>query len=145
MLKSKHALLAAMISVAASSAFAQPHNDEDKPRTREEVIAATLERFDRVDVDQDGYLSDAEIADMKSMRPEFHDRHGDKDERADRVKRTGQDGDGHKPGRRQPHPSPEDSFDLADLDGDGYLSFGEFKEILRAHKPHDKPAQAPVE
>ena len=133
MMKSKHALLAAMVSVAASGAFAKPLHEEDAPRTQEDVIAAALERFDIADVDQDGYLSDAEIDEMKPKGPGRNpEARMHRDDRG--AKEPGSD-------RHHRHPNLEDSFEKADKNGDGSLSFQEFKDVLHAHKGHKKPGE----
>jgi EF-hand domain pair len=93
-------------------------------------------KFDTIDINKDGYLSQAELAAFRAARKEQHDKHGmhggkglaaldtNKDQLISREEAKG-------------HPRLEKHFDAIDSNKDGQLSRDEFKAFRAArHAQH---------
>ena len=106
--------------------------------TRAEALDAADRRFDRVDANEDGFVSEVEVeAAEAAARERLAERRSDRDGRGDRGRRGGRD-DGQRFDRQDTNDdgfvSREEAreaalarFDAADADGDGEVTRDEMR------------------
>ncbi len=139
-----------LIGVAAHAKGPKADLNQDGKVTHSEFITEAQLKFETADLDQDGYLSEAEREQARANRMEARqtkrfehlDGNGDgtvssdefaahsemrRERRGDREGRRGPKPDGARGGadRRRPGGSPEERLAEVDINGDGLISYQE--------------------
>ena len=111
----------AAAALIATPALAQPGKGMDREAeiTRADALAKAEERFDKLDANGDGFVTESEIEAAKAEREA--ERAARRAERAE----TGERGDRGQRGRRGPRRGGEDRLERMDTSGDGTLSKAE--------------------
>lgn len=150
-------VIAALAGISITAAAAQERGDRDGPfadgvLTRAEASEMALARFDRVDANEDGFVSKIEREEAREAaearraeRAESRDgerqrrgrrggrrgQGGERDDRSDRMDLTDTNDDGFL-SRDEALDAALARFDAADADGDGELTRDELRARLRA-------------